>query len=112
VTPGRVFHPQMQCFVESVSYDFETRVGVVTLRDGGCTDMSGTIKTFVKIDPKVQQIHVFSDGVLDIVYNRVDPARASQHREPHSWDARAQSFGSAGWWEPLDVRFGRRAAAR
>lgn len=108
--PEHLFDPLMQCFVESVHYDFDTRIGTAVLRDGGCTDMSGTIKTFIRLNPKVQQIRVYTDDGLDIVYRRVPAGTVQRLRESNSWGA--CSFGKAGEWEALDVRFARRAAAR
>jgi hypothetical protein len=64
------FHRKMQCFVESIKYDFESRLGTVFVHEDGCTDMSGAIATFKRIDPKVEMVVVYSGDDLDIVYQR------------------------------------------
>lgn len=64
------FHTELQCFVESIEYDFELRLGSVHIDAGGCTDMSGAITLFERIDPTVIRIETFSDDKQDTVYVR------------------------------------------
>jgi hypothetical protein len=64
------FHADMQCFVESVSYDFVRRFGTVRISHSGCTDMGGCIAFFVRIDPGVKRIETLSSGKEDTAYRR------------------------------------------
>lgn len=67
------FHPDLQCFVLELRYDYEQRIGIATLgNDQSCTDMSGCIKTFKAIDPEVRQIQTFAarGAKADVVYTR------------------------------------------
>jgi hypothetical protein len=67
-----MFLAEMQAIVESIQYDFRRRVGVVDVAAGGCTDMSGAIAFFTRIDPAVRRIETLSDYVPDTVYVRTD----------------------------------------
>lgn len=64
------FHPELQCFVEGVAYNFVQRCGIVHISDSGCTDMGGCIAFFVRIDPAVRRIETFSDSKPDTIYQR------------------------------------------
>lgn len=62
------YHPELQCFVSRIGYNFSVHVGQVLMTDGGCTDMSGCIEFFKRIDPEVKTIRTYSDSEPDTVY--------------------------------------------
>lgn len=65
------FHSKMQCYVLSVSYDFNRRRGQVVMDDDACTDMSGCTEVFESIDPEVDHIETgYLAGRLDTVYRK------------------------------------------
>ena len=64
------FHAEMQCFVETVAYDFQHLRGTVWVSSSGCTDMGGCIAFFERIDPNVRLIETFSDDKADTTYRR------------------------------------------
>lgn len=52
-----VFHRSLVTTIRDLGYDFTTRTGTVRLPDGCCTDMSGCIRLFTRIDRAAQVIH-------------------------------------------------------
>lgn len=64
------FHPEMQCFVRFVTYDFVEKRGCVSIDDDGCTDMGGCIAFFERIDPVVRFIQTYSSLRRDTAYRR------------------------------------------
>lgn len=64
------YHEEAQCYVQRVTYDFKERRGVLLMGDGSCTDMSGCIRVFERIDPDVQRIDTYAGPVPDTVYRR------------------------------------------
>jgi hypothetical protein len=87
-----VFREDVQCFVRDLGYDFRTKVGVLYLEDGGCTDMSGCIRLFKKIDPDVQTILTIAGRRRDTAYLRDD----DHWRAVSAPDERAPIHGD--WW--------------
>lgn len=67
-----VFRDDLQCSVSNLSYDFTTRTGYLNMPDGVCTDMSGCIRLFEKIDPDVRTIRTFAGNEEDTAYHRTD----------------------------------------
>lgn len=65
---GWHYRADTQCFVESLSYDFSKRRGVLQMREGSCTDMMGCILLFKAIDPNVRDILTFAGDELDTSY--------------------------------------------
>lgn len=65
-----VFHPQFKTRVSRIEYDFSERTGHVVMDAGCCTDMSGTIEFFQKIDPKVKFIVTWAEHVADTTYRK------------------------------------------
>lgn len=59
-------HPLMQTWVRSINYDFVLRTGGAHCE--GPVDMDGTIKVFTSIDPNVETIGTYIDGVPDTSY--------------------------------------------
>jgi hypothetical protein len=56
--------------VLSMRYHFRTRVGVLCLPPGCCTNMTAAINCFTRIDPEVVQIQIFAGAIRDTVYDR------------------------------------------
>lgn len=44
------------CFIVSMAYDYETRIGQLILAPEGCTDMTGAIGVFLAVDPNVERV--------------------------------------------------------
>ena len=65
-----VYHCLLMTTIRRMRYDFEQRVGVLYLPAGVCTDMSGAIQFFKKIDPEVHQIQTYSGEQRDTIYTR------------------------------------------
>jgi hypothetical protein len=60
---------ELKAAVKSISYDFDTKIGNLYMPDMCCTDMSGCIAFFQRIDPRVESIYTFSNGVRDTSYH-------------------------------------------
>lgn len=67
-----IFRDDVQCFVQSLAYDFKERAGTIFLEDGSCTDMNGCIALFKKIDPAVTTILTIAGGRRDTAYGLID----------------------------------------
>jgi hypothetical protein len=67
---GRVYDAGLQCSLKRLEYNPETRIGMLWLGDGECTDMSGAIAVFQRIDPEVQTIVTWSGCKQDTAYHR------------------------------------------
>ena len=67
---GRRWMAGLQTFVQSLTYDFDAHVGRLALPPDCCTDMSGAIQLFARLDADVQRIEVFAGGMPDITYQR------------------------------------------
>jgi len=65
---------------ESIHYDVLSRIGILNLPEGQCTDMSGAIKFFKNIDSKVRFIFTFSGEKIDTAYGQIN-------KEWHAWKA-------------------------
>lgn len=85
---------EMQTTVLSTSYDREKKTGVVRMQPRACTDMSGAIRYFLRIDPDVRIIRTIAGDELDTVYVR---------RGARTWTAWTKQYGewryqtSTGW---------------
>lgn len=80
-----VFREDVQCFVRHLSYDFKAKAGILYLEDGSCTDMSGCIGLFKKIDPNVSTILTIAGRRKDTAYVLADDgwqARESISQRP------------------------------
>jgi hypothetical protein len=64
------FHPDLQCFVAEIRYDFNQKFGTVVIDDSGCTDMGGCIAFFKRIDPDVRFIQTYSGNRPDTAYRK------------------------------------------
>jgi hypothetical protein len=64
-----VFDRRLVCKVESLSYDFTSRAGVLRMPDQNCCDMGATVKLFTGIDPDVMIIRTFSGERPDTEYH-------------------------------------------
>ena len=76
------FHNELQCYVRSVSYDFNEKRGVAYLDEGSCTDMSGCIAFFERIDPEVLNIMTVADKKDDTLYTRRNGEWTALFRRP------------------------------
>jgi hypothetical protein len=61
----------LQCNIEKVTYDFETKVANLYLPYMNCTDMTGAIVFAKRLSPDVEQVQVFEDGHLINIYLRI-----------------------------------------
>lgn len=84
---SKLFNKDLQCYVFSVSYDFNERKGVIYV--GGPTDMKGCVDFFLRIDPHVQHIQTVLDGGRDTAY-----WRAEKDVAPGKWPWLAQRIRS------------------
>lgn len=66
-----VFRDDVQCHVQKLTYDFKEKVGHLFLEDGDCTSMSGCIKLFQAIDPRVVGILTIAGGRQDTGYVQI-----------------------------------------
>ncbi|GAC1040804.1 hypothetical protein [Rhizobium sp. No.120] len=66
-----VYHPELQCSVLGISYDFTTRQGILNMAETNACDMPGCIAFFQRIDPKVQAIRTIAGDVDDTSYRLV-----------------------------------------
>lgn len=69
-TPG-VPREDLRTAVRWLSYDFETKTGLLFMPPACCTDMSGCIKLFEKIDPAVVRIQTIAGTEADTRYDRI-----------------------------------------
>ena len=63
-----VDRPDLHTHVCSLSYDFPTRTGTLTMPPDCCTDMGGAIELFRRIDPKVERVQTMAGLCIDTVY--------------------------------------------
>lgn len=63
-----ISHRDLMCEPLTVTYDFRSRVGVVNMPEGDCTDMTGAIRFFERMDQDVEMIQTYSGDDLDTVY--------------------------------------------
>ena len=69
------FRDDVQCYVDRLEYDFQRRAGKLFMGENSCTDMSGCIGLFKKIDPGVELIETIaspSHPRRDTTYRLVD----------------------------------------
>ena len=62
------YNPELMSYVKRIEYDYALQCGNVFMPDGTCTDMTGAITLFTRLDPNVKRIDTFADGVLDTRY--------------------------------------------
>jgi hypothetical protein len=82
---GSVFVQGLGTCIWSLSYDARTRTGTIEMPEGYCTDMSGAVTVFTRIDPAVVQVITKAGGVVDTTYQRVkdNTWTAIANRPPH-----------------------------
>lgn len=66
--PKPTYHPEFQCSVFSISYDFPNKEGVLMMAESNCCDMDGCIAFFKRVDPNVRAIRTAAGGVEDTMY--------------------------------------------
>jgi len=64
------YHRGMQCYVNSVHYDFQTKTGTVYMGKNSCTDAVGCIAFFEGIDPQTVEIRTLAGDEQDTTYRR------------------------------------------
>jgi len=69
--PKPIYHPEMQCSVFAISYDFALRQGILNMAETNACHMPGCIAFFQRIDPKVQFIRTRAGNVDDTSYRLV-----------------------------------------
>lgn len=62
---------RLQALPLFASYDYIKRNGLMILQADGCTDMTGCIEYFQRIDPDVEHIVTWSDGAGKTVYRKL-----------------------------------------
>ncbi|MFS8051602.1 hypothetical protein QD357_02130 [Rhizobium sp. BR 317] len=72
--PKPIYHPELQCAVFGLSYDFVTREGILNMDESNASDMTGCIALFKRIDPKVQAIQTVAGTTNDTSYRLVGKA--------------------------------------
>lgn len=65
------YHPDFKCGVLGIQYSYLDKVAHAFLPDAHCADMTGAIRFFTAIDPKVETIRTYSGASLDTVYGRI-----------------------------------------
>ncbi len=68
--PSEVFRNDLLCFVQSLTYDFVAREGILYIEDRNCTNMPACVDLFRGIDPLVQRIVTMAGERRDVVYVR------------------------------------------
>ena len=66
------YHPVLMADVRKLSYDFESRVGLLYTAEQSPTDAGGVEKVFEAIDPHVKMVKVFHGDTLSTTYWRGD----------------------------------------
>lgn len=66
---------ELDCYVVSLDYSFQTRTGTLVMKEGSCTNMNGCIALFRRIDPDVRAIATQSGADIDTSYHRNNDGR-------------------------------------
>jgi hypothetical protein len=91
---AEIHNKQLQCEVESIEYDFQTRSGIVRMPWMNCTDMMGCIRLFEAIDPEVRSIQTLEAGHPDTQYIRMPSGKWQAQRPPNDVEhAKLRAFG-------------------
>lgn len=56
-----VYRGDLMCSVRSLHYDFARRVGALVLGPHSCTDQTGAVTLFERIDPLVRRVETIGD---------------------------------------------------
>jgi hypothetical protein len=67
-----MIHEDLVAVPLRTEYNHITHLGLVVLSGLGCTDMTGAIRYFMRIDPGVRVIVTRNDAGVDTVYQRED----------------------------------------
>jgi hypothetical protein len=65
-----MIHEDLLAVPVMTEYNHTTKVGRVALEGLGCTDMTGVVRFFKRIDPDVRVIETRNDDGVDTVYCR------------------------------------------
>jgi hypothetical protein len=66
--PNDIWYAKLVTYVNHITHDVRKHVGALYMPSGMCTDMSGAIDLFKRIDPKVRRIDTFSGDQPDAFY--------------------------------------------
>lgn len=80
----QLWRPEMQCWVNSIEFNYNNFRGFVHCPANSYPDMRGTIGFFQKIDFRVMEIYITNEAVLDTVYRKNGNAWDTIHYEPRS----------------------------
>jgi hypothetical protein len=58
----------MMGLVGEIQYSFINRVGAILMPEMSCVDMQSAIDFFKRIDPEVEVIRCFNNGIVDMTY--------------------------------------------
>jgi hypothetical protein len=75
------WNASLMCSVIRIEYYYDHYIGVLWMESGHCVDMTGAIKFFQAIDPKVRCIYTYSGMVSDTAY-RLDGKKWNVYRSP------------------------------
>ena len=70
-TDPDVFWPELQTPLVRLTYDVRTRTGVLYLPPISCTDTTGAIERFTRLDPYVRCIRTVAGDEEDTRYDRL-----------------------------------------
>jgi hypothetical protein len=66
-----VINNELVCAARQLIYDVEERRGFIYVAAGFCTDMSGAIWLFKRVDPHVREVIVVAGGEVDTIYTQL-----------------------------------------
>lgn len=69
--PKPIYHPEFQCSVFGLSYDFVAKQGALHMAEGNACDMDGCIAVFHRIDPSVKAIQTMAGEARDTSFRLV-----------------------------------------
>lgn len=76
------YRDDVQCFVRELAYDFEAKEGRISLAEMQCTDMTGCIGLFKKIDLDVRVIKTFQGAIPDTEYRLLSDGKWQAFASP------------------------------
>jgi hypothetical protein len=64
------WHPELQCRIKSLSYDYNQGVGLIITRRGDVTHMPGAIRVFTALDKRAWRIIATDNHRTHMIYER------------------------------------------
>jgi hypothetical protein len=81
-----VINEELVCTARQLIYDVEEQRGFIYVAAGFCTDMSGAIWLFKRVDPHVREVIVVAGGEVDTIYTKLGQKwRAAFRIHDGSW---------------------------